>query len=91
MKLLNSKNIEKGRTAIDQQSIFYIFGQIIRTEYGRLGAENIVPVFFKERKIFLKAGSQNWANEIWINRANIVSKVNQQLGSEEVVDIVMIS
>ena len=86
---INKKSIEARRTVIDQQSVFYVFQLVIKTEYGRLGAENITPVFFKEKKIFIKASGSTWASEIWLNRGHIVKKVNEQLGGEEIIDLAM--
>jgi hypothetical protein len=84
---LNKKTLIKN-TTIDQQSIFYVFQLVIKDEYGRQGIENIVPVFFKDRKIFIKAAGA-WASEIWLQRKQIVKKINQQLGGEEIVDLAM--
>jgi hypothetical protein len=77
------------KTNIDQESVFYIFRQIIKEEYGARGAENIVPVFFKDKKIFVKATGSTWENEIGLQRKNIVKKLNARLGGEEIVDLDM--
>ncbi len=87
---INKKSLESRRTVvIDQQSVFYVFQLVIKEEYGRQGGENITPVFFKEKKIFIKATGSTWASEIWLNRGRIVKKVNDQLGGEEIVDLAM--
>ncbi|EKD58985.1 MAG: hypothetical protein ACD_56C00013G0001 [uncultured bacterium] len=86
---INNKNIQARRMVIDQQSVFYVFGLVIKAEYGRLGSENIMPVFFKDKKIFIKATGSTWASEIWLNRGYIVKKVNEQLGGEEIIDLAM--
>ena len=75
------------RTALDQESIFYIFKQIIKEEYGKQGAENIKPVFFTDKKIFVKATGSTWASEILTNKKHIIKKVNEQLGGEEIADL----
>ena len=72
---------------MDQEGIFYVFKQIIKEEYGRQGAENIVPVFFRDKKIFVKLARATWKSEIEFNRKTIVRKVNEQLGGEEVADL----
>ncbi|MEI7890508.1 MAG: DciA family protein [bacterium] len=85
---INKKSLVK-RTIIDQQSVFYVFQLIIKEEYGKQGIENITPVFFKEKKIFIKASSSTWASEIWLRRGQIVARVNRELGGEEIVDLAM--
>jgi len=86
--LLDKKRFTK-KIAIDSQSIFYIFNLIIKEEYGKQGAENIKPVFFKDKKIFIKTAGSTWATEIRLQRKNIIKKINNQLGGEEVIDLEM--
>lgn len=87
--LLSKRSLAPKRMVVDQQSVFYVFQLVIKAEYGRLGAENIMPVFFKDKKIFIKATGSTWASEIWLNRNHIVRKVNEQLGGEEIIDLAM--
>ena len=77
------------RKNIDQETVFYIFRQIIKEEYGKQGAENIVPVFFRDRKIFIKATGSMWASEILTNKKQIIRKVNEHLGGEEIAELEM--
>ena len=85
---LDKKNLTR-RAVIDQQSVFYVFQSIIKEEFGRQGLENVIPVFFNDKKIFVKTGGSNWASEIWLQRKQIVKKINQQLGGEEIADLAM--
>lgn len=85
---LNKKTIIR-RTAIDQQSVFYVFGLVIKEEYGKQGTKNITPVFFRDKKIFVKTTGSTWASEVWQSRRQIVKKVNEQLGGEEIADLEM--
>ena len=85
---LNKKTLVR-RTNIDEKSVFYVFQLIIKEEYGRQGTENITPVFFKEKKIFIKASGSTWASEIWLRRKQIVTRVNKELGGEEIIDLAM--
>lgn len=86
--LLDKRRFAK-KINIDQQSVFYIFNIIIKEEYGKQGAENIKPIFFKDKKIFIKATSSTWASEILAQKKYIVKKINDQLGDNEIVDLVM--
>ncbi len=85
---MNKKNLIRS-AAIDQQSVFYVFHLVLKEEFGKQGVENIVPVFFSDRKIFIKTAGSNWASEIWLQRKQIVKKINQQLGADEIVDLAM--
>jgi hypothetical protein len=75
------------KTNMDQESIFYVFRQIIKEEYGRQGAENIVPIFFKDKKLFIKTTGSTWENEVRLQRKSIIKKVNSRLGGEEISDL----
>jgi hypothetical protein len=76
-------------SVVDQQTVFYVFQLIIKEEYGKQGIENIIPVFFKEKKIFIKASGSTWASEIWLKRGYIIKRVNKELGGEEIIDLAM--
>jgi hypothetical protein len=86
--LLDKRRFAK-KINIDQQSVFYVFNLVIKEEYGKQGAENIKPVFFKDKKIFIKNASPNWESEILAQRKNIVKKINDQLGGDEIIDLAM--
>ena len=75
------------RKKIDQETVFYIFRQIIKEEYGKQGAENIVPVFFRDRKIFIKSTGSMWASEILTNKKHVIKKINEHLGEEEIAEL----
>jgi hypothetical protein len=75
------------KTALDEKSLFYFFNKIIEREYGSKGLFNLKPDFLKNKKIFVKAKSSVWANELWLNRGEIIEKINQEIGSKEVDEI----
>jgi len=92
MKTLGSfidKKTLSRSSVVDQQTVFYVFQLIIKEEYGKQGTENIVPVFFKEKKIFIKASGSTWASEIWLKRGYIIKRVNKELGGDEIIDLAM--
>lgn len=73
--------------AIDEKSLFFIFKTVIKEEYGKQGAEQLQPHFWKDKKLFIKAGNSNWANEVWLNKEQIVRKINKEIGWDEVADL----
>lgn len=71
----------------DEKSIFYAFYRVMREEYGKKGSNILKPHFLKNKKLFISSGNSVWANEVWINRGELIKKINQELGSKEVTEI----
>lgn len=72
---------------MDDKTVFYVFGKIIKNEYGKKGEENLKPDFFKNGKLFIKTNNSSWANELWINREEIKEKLNSELKADDVKEI----
>lgn len=72
---------------IDEKTIFHIAKRILVEEYGVRGGENIIPSFYKEKKLFLSPRSSLWASEIYLMRDHIAKRINETLGSEEIKEI----
>ena len=92
MKTLGSfidKKTLSRRKIIDEKSVFYIFGLIIKEEFGKQGAKNIIPTLFRDKKIVIKVVGSNWASEILLQKSYILKKLNNELGAEEVFDLVV--
>ena len=86
--LLDKRKLAR-RINIDQQTIFYIFDLVIKEEYGKQGAENIKTVFLKDKKIFIKFLKPNWESEIKLQKKYILKKINDQLGENEIMDLLI--
>jgi len=74
---------------LDEKTVFYIAKKVLVEEYGIRGSENIIPAFYKEKKLFLSARSSLWGNEIWLERDRLREKMNALLGSEAISEIKM--
>jgi hypothetical protein len=85
-QLLDKKDLNKKR-ALDEKAVFYIFTKTIKELYGDKGIENIKPCLYKKGKVFIKSPSSNWTNEIWLNKEEILEKINSKIGTEDVIDI----
>jgi predicted nucleic acid-binding Zn ribbon protein len=72
---------------LDEKSIFYFFERIVEKEYGSKGLANLKADFLKNGKLFIKAKSSAWANELWISRKEVVEKLNKEIGSQEIDEI----
>ncbi len=92
MKKINQflKHKDFKRTVLDEKTVFYIFKKVVKNEYGKKGEENLRPDFYKSGKLFIKTRSSNWASEAWVNRQDIIKKMNQELSAEEVKEIKII-
>lgn len=90
MKKLGSflaKKSLKRSGPLDEQSVFFVFRDIIKREYGRQGAQHIEPKMLKSGRLIIHVGSSAWANEIWLNKAYIITQINKEFGSDELTDI----
>lgn len=72
---------------VDEKTIFFIAEKVILSQYGMRGRENISPKFWKEGKLFFFSQSSLWAGEIWMNREMVRKKINEEIGSETVLEI----
>jgi hypothetical protein len=75
------------RAGIDQETIFFIFKKIICEMYGNKGVENILPKKYSNHILYFSTFYSLWSAEILINRGEILNKINEKVGSQEVMDI----
>lgn len=87
LKELLPKNRPSVPQEIDEKTIFHIAKRVVTEEYGVRGGENIIPTFYKEKKLFLAPRSSLWASEILLGRARICKRINDILGTEAVQEI----
>lgn len=85
-KLLTKKRLFAPQE-IDDKTIFHIAKRVIMEEYGRRGGENIIPVLYKEKKLFLSPRSSLWSSEILLQRAYFCQQINKLIGAEAVKEI----
>jgi predicted nucleic acid-binding Zn ribbon protein len=72
---------------IDEKTIFHIAKRVLVEEYGIRGGENIVPTFYKDKKLFLSPRSSLWASEVLLMREKLIRHMNMMLGSDAVKEI----
>jgi predicted nucleic acid-binding Zn ribbon protein len=85
-ELLPKKHLSATKE-IDEKTIFHIAKRIVIEEYGVRGGENIIPTFYKEKKLFLAPRSSLWASEILLQREHLCKRINSTLGTEAVKEI----
>lgn len=72
---------------LDDKTVFHVFTQMIRDEYGSQGVKNIVPQLYQDRTLFISFRNSVWAQEIWLNRDTLSKKLNALIGSQAVKSI----
>lgn len=89
LKQLLKKKTVGARSTLDEKSILFVFRQVVQSEYGKQGAQNIEPLYLRDKTIGIKAASSHWASELRLNKGQIVRKINERLGGEEIIDLAM--
>jgi hypothetical protein len=77
----------QSRGTLDEKTVFYVAKKIFGEEYGVKGSENIIPLSYKEKKLFLSTRSSLWSNEVWLEREGLKEKINNRLGEEAVREV----
>ncbi|MCW1949617.1 MAG: DUF721 domain-containing protein [Candidatus Shapirobacteria bacterium] len=85
----NKQAYLKKETAPEKETVFFLFKEVVRAEFGLIGAEKFLPNYFSAGTLFIKAQNSLWAAELWTNRNLIVRKINEKIGSSVVKEIKM--
>lgn len=72
---------------VDEKTLFFVCKKILVEEYGVRGGENIIPTFYKDKKLFLSPRSSLWGNEVWLGREYLKERINAMLGREVVMEV----
>ena len=65
--------------------IFYLWPEIV----GKKVAKVTIPQKVSNKKIFIKVKNDVWRQEITFLKSEIIQKINKELGSNEIKDIVL--
>jgi len=87
LKELIQKKSARAPQGVDEKIIFHIAKCVLVEEYGVRGGENIIPSYYKDKKLFLTPRSSLWGSEIYLMREHLAKRINTTLGSEEVKEI----
>lgn len=85
--ILSEKKAQKSTGAADEKTIFFIFKKVAVELYGTRGLESIIPVFYKEKKLYIQPRSSLWANEVLLEKKKLIQKMNELLEGEVITDI----
>lgn len=87
LKNLLQKRKQEIKASFSDKDVFYVFSRVIKEEYGNYGAEKLKADFFKNKTVFVKSESSNFASELWMNRQKVIRKMNEELGNDAVREI----
>lgn len=87
LKELLPKKQHAASRHIDEKTILHIAKRVVTEEYGVRGGENIIPVLYRDKKLFLSPRSSLWASEILLQRVRLCQRINETLGVEEVHEV----
>jgi predicted nucleic acid-binding Zn ribbon protein len=85
--LLQKKDLFRKKTVLDEKTVFYVFQEIVREEFGKQGAAKLIPDYFQKKTIFVKFTSSAWASELRLTRKEIIQKINTKLGGQLIKEI----
>jgi hypothetical protein len=77
------------KLSLTDKDIFYVFNRVIKEEFGNYGAAKLLADYYKDKVIFVRSTSSNWASELFSNRGEIVDKINKELGEKIIREIKM--
>jgi hypothetical protein len=84
--LINRKE-KRTNVRLEDKDIFYLFEKIIKQEYGNQGAKNLKAGYYKNGKLYIKSDSSIFSSELLLNKNEIIRKLNQEIGDEEIADV----
>lgn len=85
----SSKGVQTQR-AVDEKTVFFLFDQIVEQEYGKRGRAGIFPAQYEDTRLTVKTKSPLWANELFIQQATLIDRLNASIGQEIVTELKII-
>lgn len=72
---------------LDAKTIFFLFSRIVREFYGKCGGGVIHPAQYEKGVLSIKVASPLWANELLIQEKELCRRINQEVGSDAVLEL----
>lgn len=72
---------------LDDQTLFFVFRQVVTREFGIRGATHLEARYLKDKKLFVAAKSSIWAQELFLEQENFRQLLNRELGQEAILEI----
>lgn len=84
--ILSQRKTHK-KQILDDKTVFFVFRKVIEKEFGQIGKNKFTPDYFAKKTLFVRAQNSTWAAELWTNKAQIIEKINTELGENGVENI----
>ncbi len=75
------------KMVVDEKTILFLTGKFLEEEYGRRGATQLLPKYFREGRLILLARSSLWASEARNDAKRIQTSLNRTLEGEIITEI----
>lgn len=85
--LFRKKQEEVKVVVLDDKAVLYAAQNVVVREYGAVGARNITPTFYKDKKLFLRVSGSIWKSELELTRSDLKKAVNAECGQKAVEEI----
>ena len=85
--LLKHNALQRAIAPLDDQTLFFVFRQVIIREFGARGGAHLEARYLKDKKLFVAAKSSLWAQEFSLEAENFRALLNQELGQEAILEI----
>lgn len=79
--------ISQPKSVIDEKSVLFLVGKFFGEEYGKRGASQLLPTYFRDGRLGILAKSSLWASEARNDADRIRASINRTLGSEVITEI----
>ena len=85
LKKLLSKTINKHglKGEIDALMIINEFKKQCEEQLGKDSLENLIPRFYKKKKLYINASNSAWAHHLHIRQTPIIEKIKDAVGENE--------
>lgn len=84
--LLSQKKKQRSQVeSVDEKTIFYVFTDVIRTEFGEQGVRRFTPTYLSGKTLIVAANDHQWGSELWTQRVRIAEKINARIGQQAII------
>ena len=85
--LAKKKATRSPKWCVDEKTVFYVFRDIIRAEFGERGTRRFIPTYFKGHTLIVTAKDHVWGSELWTHRSQVAESINARIGQRGVMMI----
>lgn len=83
----NKKKKLNNRVAPEKEVLFYLFQEVIRDYFGKIGLNKMSPRHFSEGVLFIDVQNSAWSLELLANCEQIAREINKKIGEKFVREI----